>query len=230
MKNCLDAHTLHFSIFALMLSILPALSQSGSATLSSPDGRLAISFLTTSSNQPAANGGKLVYSVTFQSKPLVERSALRLELEGQKPLGAEVRFVNSALSKTDQTYHLVTGKTSTVRDHHNALSLELEERSEPGRKLVVQARAYDDAVAFRYLVPEQAGLSDFRLTNEDTEFRIAKDATVYALVLPDYRSMYESEFIKLPACVHVPLAVVFLVLPPLMYFVPDRRVEAGTSE
>jgi len=32
------------------------------------------------------------------------------------------------------------------------------------------------------------------------------------------------------ACVHVPLAVVFLVLPPLMYFVPDRRVEAGTSE
>lgn len=31
---------------------------------------------------------------------------------------------------------------------------------------------------------------------ENTEFRIGKDPFIYALVLPNYRSMYESEFIK----------------------------------
>ena len=71
------------------------------------------------------------------------------------------------------------------------------ETASPSRKLVMEARAYDDAVAFRYLVPEQAPIREFRLAKETTEFRIAKDPFIYALFLPNYRSMYESEFIKL---------------------------------
>ncbi len=67
------------------------------------------------------------------------------------------------------------------------------------RELQVEARVYDDAVAFRYVVPDQRAIREFRLSNESTEFRIAKDATTYALVLPHYRTMYESEYLKLPA-------------------------------
>jgi len=36
-------------------------------------------------------------------------------------------------------------------------------------------------------------------SKEATEFRISKDAITYALVLPHYRTMYESEYIKLNA-------------------------------
>ena len=64
--------------------------------------------------------------------------------------------------------------------------------------MTIEARAYDDAIAFRYLVPEQPRLHDFRLTTENTEFRVSKDATTYALVLPHFHTMYESEYLKLP--------------------------------
>ncbi|HEX4489179.1 MAG TPA: glycoside hydrolase family 97 catalytic domain-containing protein, partial [Terriglobales bacterium] len=73
-----------------------------------------------------------------------------------------------------------------------------EESGGQARKLSIEARAYDDAVAFRYLVPEQNVLRSVRLTKEATEFRIAKDATTYSLLLPNFHSMYESEYVKLP--------------------------------
>jgi alpha-glucosidase len=190
-----------------------AMAQSGEAVLHSPDGGLAIAFRTVErtpaggrdgalapSNTLAPAGGQLVYTVSFQGKLLVEPSALRLDLQGQTPLlGENVRLVHTAASKTDETYRLIAGKTSSVRNHHNALRIDLGETASPSRKLVMEARAYDDAVAFRYLVPEQAPIREFRLAKETTEFRIAKDPFIYALFLPNYRSMYESEFIKLSA-------------------------------
>jgi alpha-glucosidase len=121
-----------------------------------------------------------------------------LELQGQRPLGSSVRIASATPSKIDETYHLVAGKASTVRNYCNALRIDLEETGDPGRKLVVEARVYDDAVAFRYLVPEQRAIPTFQLTSETTEFRASKDATAYALELPNFRTSYESEFIKLP--------------------------------
>ncbi len=166
--------------------------------LRSPDGRLAATFETINNKQPAETG-QLVYSVLFRGKPLMDQSALALELQGQRPLGPNVRIAGQTPSKVDETYRLVTGKASTVRNHYNAVRLDLEENSAPARKLVIEARAYDDAIAFRYVVPEQRPLRDFRLTKEATEFRISKDAVTYALVLPNFRTMYESEYIKLNA-------------------------------
>lgn len=168
------------------------------AILKSPDGNLSITFRTLQNNQPAETG-QLVYSVAFHSKPLIDDSSLQLELEGQHPLGSQVHIATQSPSSADETYSLVAGKTSSVRNHYNALRLDLTESRENSRNLAIEARAYDDAIAFRYVVPEQHPIREFRLKKEDTEFRIAKDATTYALVLPNYRTMYESEYIKLNA-------------------------------
>ena len=198
-----------FPRLAILLPLLIHPVAVAQSVLHSPDGRLAITFRTVSmvqsgrgapsTLQPAPGGGQLVYEVSFQGKALVEPSALRLDLKDQPPLGTNVRIVNSTGSKTDETYRLVAGKASSVRNYFNALRVELDENGSPGRKLVMEARAYDDAVAFRYVVPEQPSLSEFRLAKEGTEFRISKDPFIYALFLPNYRSMYESEFIKLSA-------------------------------
>lgn len=187
-----------FLIFILVVDATAAWSQSGPAVLYAPGGRLAISFQMETGGEPTPAKGKLVYSVSFQGKPLINSSALSLELEGQEPLGTDVRILSATHSQKDETYRLVTGKTSVARDHHNALRLEVEEKAAPGRRLVIEARAFDDAVAFRYLVPEQPALSEFRLVKEGTEFRFAKDATTYSLVLPHFETSYEREFLKLP--------------------------------
>jgi len=129
------AFIIHATVFA----------QSGDRVLNSPDGHLEIIFRTA--------GGQLVYEVSFQGKPLIEPSALRLDLKDQAPLGQNVRIVSAATSQADETYHLVAGKASTVRNHFNALRVELEENTGPGRKFAMEARAYDDAVAFRTWFP-----------------------------------------------------------------------------
>jgi alpha-glucosidase len=182
----------------LILLLFLAATAFAQTVIHSPDGRLTITFQTVSNSQPAPAGGQLVYTVAFQGKPLIEPSALRLVLQGERPLGANVRIANATPSTVDETYRLVAGKASSVRNHYNAVHIGLEEPSDPGRKLEVEARAYDDAAAFRYVIPLQEFLREFRLSKEETEFRLSKDATTYALVLPNYRSMYESEFIKLP--------------------------------
>lgn len=182
-------------------------NQAAGIALQSPDGKLEIRFqviaeaptdLNHAQNQAVQAPSQIVYSVSYQGKALIDRSVLRLDLQGQRPLGPDVQIANTTRSTEDKTYRLVTGKSSTVRDHYHALRVELQENGGLQRRLWIEARAYDDALAFRYLVPEQPALREFRLVREYTEFRISKDATTYALELPSFRTMYEGEFLKLP--------------------------------
>ncbi len=187
--------------FAVLLTgATVLLGQSNAVTLKSPNGFLAATFETVQNNQPAA-GGQLTYSVSFRGKPLLNRSALRLDLQGQRPLGSAVLITEAVPSAADDDYTLVTGKTSRVHDHYNALRLELGEDGLAPRKLTIEARAYDDAIAFRYVVPDQTTFREFRLQSENTEFHLSKDAMTYALLLPHYRTMYESEYVPLNASV-----------------------------
>lgn len=179
------------AVFSVALGSTCLLAQSGPVSLQSPDGQVSISIET---EGPA---GPLSYSVTYRGKSLITKSALRLNLTGARPLGESVRIVKQTPSQVDETYRLVTGKASTVRNHYNALLVETEETRGLERRLDIEAHAYDDGVAFRYIVPEQRSLRDFELADEATEFRISKDATTYALVLPHYHTMYESEYLKL---------------------------------
>jgi alpha-glucosidase len=180
------------ALLAALAAQTQAQVQASPPVLKSPDGRLVLTFET-------GGKGQLAYSVTYKDKPLIERSNMTLNLQGQRPLGAEVKIVRAAPSATDETYRLVTGKASVVRNHYNALKLDLEETGPTPRQLSVEARTYDDAVAFRYIVPDQAAMREFRLTSEATEFHLSRDATTYALLLPNFRTSYESEYVKLNA-------------------------------
>ena len=165
--------------------------------VASPNGRLVLTIETAPAG-PTATAKKLVYRVSYAGKPLVEPSALSFELEGQRTLGADVRVTGAASSHGEESYKLITGKASEVRDRYNALRVDVEQAGILAMKFAVEARVFDDAVAFRYVVPDQPAIRALRLTKESTEFRIAKDATTYALELPNFRSMYESEYVKLP--------------------------------
>ncbi|MEO6358782.1 MAG: glycoside hydrolase family 97 protein [Ferruginibacter sp.] len=172
-------------------------SQGITSKLLSPDNKIEINFQTGQLDKKSA-ATPLFYTVSFKGKQLFKPSLLSLDIKGAQPLGADVRITNSKIVAADETYKLVVGKASTVRDHYNMLQLELQENSAPGRKLVIEARAYNDAVAFRYIAPEQEALqAGYELMNENTEFHFGNDATTYAQVLPHYKSMYESEYLKL---------------------------------
>lgn len=180
-------------LLLILISVCPYTNiwaQTKDAILKSPNGTLNISFRT--------KEAKLEYDVSFQGKLLIEPSALGLELESGHALGEEVAIVNTTFSEGEDNYKLITGRTNAVSEKYNAVLLEIAEPTGAGRKMNIEARAYDDAVAFRYIVPEQTPLTEYRLKNEKTEFRLVKDAMSYALVLPNFNSGYESEYHKVP--------------------------------
>lgn len=211
------------SFAVAMLEAVTLLAESPGTVLKSPDGQLAITFNVAQSAAAQNGSGQLMYSVSFHGKPLIDNSKLALTLQGARALGENVQITGSTPSSTDQTYHLLTGRASTVRDHYNALRLDVAEPAGRERKMTVEARAYDDAIAFRYVVPKQNPLDEFRLAKEGTEFRMNQDAICYALELPNFRSMYESEYVKLPISAFANqggVASKFLIGLPLLMDVP----------
>lgn len=172
-------------------------AQNSITELKSPDGNICIKFNILNKNGEITEFGQIFYSIYFENKNIIENSALKLELKDQIPLGSFVKIVNTHYEQKKDKYKLHIGKTKYIDEHFNQLIIELKENTHIARKLIIEVRAYNDAIAFRYVIPEQPALKEFKLTNEVTEFRICADAIAYALVLPNYNSMYESEYLKL---------------------------------
>ncbi|HVN79477.1 MAG TPA: glycoside hydrolase family 97 protein, partial [Terriglobia bacterium] len=93
-----------------------------------------------------------------------------------------------------QPWQTVVGKSKVVADHCNELHLWLEEARPTRRQLEVLFRAYNDGVAFRYFLPEQQGVRDFRLTSERSEFHFAANHVAWAAQYGTYASSQEREF------------------------------------
>jgi len=181
-----------------LLAVFTAAAQTGLVALQSPNGTLDISVATVRGRSVEAAGGQLAYRVTFRGKPLIEWSNLGLLLEGAPPLGPTVHIDSSQPSSQDETWTAVQGKASRIRNHYNAVSVETVETAAPGRRLLVEARAYDDGVAFRYVVPEQPAIKELRILNEATQFRFSKFANTFSLISRGFETSNEDDYHELP--------------------------------
>jgi alpha-glucosidase len=123
----------------------------------------------------------------------VAHASLGLDLAGQPPLGPGLEILSSERTDHDQTYPVPVGKTALARDHHHQLLVELRETSPPHRRLHLILRAFDDAVAFRYHLPDQPALSPtLVLTDELTRWSFPGDPTARLLPLKNYTTSYEN--------------------------------------
>ena len=168
-------------------------TQSNPLRVASPDGQIVL-ILSDSTVGPAGDPSSagLHYAVDFRGKWLMDESALGLKIEGQSPLGPGMKQVHVETGHLDETYSIPVGKTSAVRNQYNSAHVAFADES--GRKLTLEVRAFDDGVAFRYIVPRQESLTNVRIEHELTEFRYSKDATLYPLILDGFQTPYEDEF------------------------------------
>ena len=184
-------------LLATFTMLLPAHAKA-QRSLSSPDGQIVMRFDTVGAQGARGGEGRLVYSLAFRGKPVMDDSRLALELDGHPPLGASVHIGSAEASSGVDDYAMQFQKVSHVHDAYNSLVLHVAEAAAPGRSMNIEARAYNNGVAFRYVLPQQSAIDSVRLRQEDTEFRLHTDATNWLLALPNYRSSYESEYVKLP--------------------------------
>jgi len=155
---------------ALSLLVAPTAVSQG-LRVASPDGRTQVSV--------AIRDGGLYYSIDRDGRALFLPSRLGLAFRGMPPLTDSLRIVDSARSTHDETWTQAWGEVAHVRDHHNELSVSLVETAPPGRRFTVVFRVFDDGLGFRYELPRQAGLDEFAITDELTEFTLEDDARAW---------------------------------------------------
>jgi len=141
--------------------LLPAAAQAAPIVVSSPDGRTAIRI-----EQDASQ-----FTVARRGKTVIAPSPLGLELDGAPDFGP-LALERREDVKVDRTIPLVATKASTARDHYRGATLVFRERTQAGRRLLLDVRAYDDGVAFRYRLE---GSDPVRLRGERTAFVPAGD-------------------------------------------------------
>ena len=140
-------------LVTVMLGVCSASAAEEPLVVSSPDGKLHLSFACPAGGQP---------TWTFQAdgRTLIGPSPFGLAgVDAPALVGSKRRSVNT-------TWKPVWGKRAVVPDVFNELTLDLKTY-----RLV--ARAYDDGVAFRYEVPSGGA------TNELTRFCFAGDYTAW---------------------------------------------------
>jgi alpha-glucosidase len=158
--------------------------------VASPDGSLVFNLSAGKAAEGKRNG--LHYTVDYRGKLLIDQSSLGLKLQGAAALVAGMHKTTVHEGKHDENYSIPVGKTSEIRDHYNSAVVDLAD--DAGRKLSVEIRAYDDGIAFRYILPEQASMKTVRIERELTEFNYPKDATLYPLLVDGFQSSYEDEY------------------------------------
>ena len=174
----------------------------------------------------SARRGAAQYRVTFHGQPVINPSALGFDLQNQPSLGANLKLNDTVPGSGDETYNMPHGKSNPVRNHYNSILAEFEETARPGRRLSIEARAYDDGAAFRYIIPEQAALREIRIVREKTQFDFAKDGDAWPLVLASYRTPYEANYEHVPIGGMVPS---WLVALPFLTELPGTAFVAVTE-
>ncbi|MDB5209662.1 MAG: alpha-glucosidase [Sediminibacterium sp.] len=130
-----------------------------SKQLISPDGKLVYSFFFSKEGAPA-------YTISYQQNPIVLSSALGLN-------GWEKGFQvsNIAMSKKDTAWKPVYGERNIIRDHYEEMIISLLHGNNERSKVQIQVRAYNEGIAFRYLIPEHPeGGTDVSIQKELTDF------------------------------------------------------------
>jgi alpha-glucosidase len=146
------------SIAAAVATVLlpTAWASAAPIIISSPDGRIAIKIESDASRFTISRGGETV----------IAPSALGLELDGGPEFGA-LALERRDDVKVDRTIALVATKAAKARDRYRGATLVFRERAPAGRRLLVDVRAYDDGVAFRYRIDSPEPV---RLRGERTAF------------------------------------------------------------
>ncbi len=163
--------------------------------LSSPNGKYQFVF--------SQKDGKLMYSLDYANKPVVEEGELGVNIDNhlvESAMGIPVdtnRVWTKGMEVTsvehrseDNTWKTVYGEYSQIRDHYNEMTLHLMKGGKHDNSgngydkrqqylLDIIVRAYDEGVAIRYHFPEATNGLFMHITDDLTSFRFAPGAEAY---------------------------------------------------
>ena len=186
-------------------------------SVESPDGKLSITFELKTQSQPYLPGERAYYRVSYQGAPLLSDSPLGLDFYEAPVLNHDFQVVSTDRRSHNETWETVVGAQKKIPDNYNELTIALRERVSPGRRVDLIFRAYNEGVAFRYFLPQQAGMEKFALAAENTGFYFARDASAYALNMGRMNTNNEGEYLRVRLNEIKPSSIINL---PLLFEIP----------
>lgn len=169
----------HSPIFSLVLFLFSGIASVHTLvaqkpyTLTSPSGKLTLEI------QQASNG-TFSYSFSGEKKELITQSPLGFRTDAGEDIPSSGWSVgNVTRGSVSKEWKPVWGKRSVVADCYNEIILNLHgdaSASLSGMQLI--ARAYNDGVAFRYIIPETES-KEVKVASELTAYHFAGDYTAW---------------------------------------------------
>jgi alpha-glucosidase len=119
--------------------------------------------------------GIMLYRVSFKGDEVVKWSSLGLVLNGVD-IGDNPHVNGVVKNKVREKFPWRLGEDDVIYNYFNEMILDCSSSSLNYRLLV---RAYDGSVAFRYEFPDQAGISKYVISRENTLFNFPVPYTIY---------------------------------------------------
>jgi alpha-glucosidase len=140
--------------FLFLFLLIPILhAQQDETRVISPNGDVEFRLFT--GQPPGALWPRIGYVVSYKGKPLLTASWLGIDIRDQEPFLAE----NPGFMYADK-------KPNSAIAHYM-------QNGSLGRRLDIEIRAFDNGIAFRYILPPSTPLMDFLIRDEKTEFNFA---------------------------------------------------------
>jgi alpha-glucosidase len=136
-------------------------------TVTSPNSQIKFDLSVRSEN-------RLAYRVTLKGRPVIELSRLGIVVDGVN-IGDGATVAGVERTQKDERYR-TRGVHSVAIDRYNAVTIALIHQL-TGTRYSVEVRAFDDGVAFRYVVP--AGAKVTRVPDEATDFNFPPRSVVW---------------------------------------------------
>lgn len=139
--------------------------------IASPDGKIGAYIYCDEAT------GRYFYSCAYENEGVIHASLLGIKTEAAD-FSKDLSLDNDSV-KTDSgrdEYTLISGKNLSVSDEYNEISFDLSNGS---GKITIILRAYNDGVAYRYVVDEKTAKTG-KITEETGEFVLPDDTVFWA--------------------------------------------------
>ena len=170
-------------------------------TLSSPDRNYEFTLAV---EEDAGGATRLYYTLTYKGKTVVGKSRLGVDIENkllESALGIEndscaqwgdnLSYIGSETGESQRTWQPLYGERSNITDHYRSLRVKFRKGEAPAEEakdgydrsrtyfMDVEARAYNEGVAFRYHFPATTNGLFLHITRELTEFALPEGTLAY---------------------------------------------------
>ncbi len=165
-----------------VLIIAGCFSRADHCSVASPDGRNIVNLYIDSAGAPG-------YYIVRDGKVIIDSSGLGFEIsytqdlkEGGIDLTEEYvdltknfRIMGIVTNSGNRIWELPWGEQREVKDSYNEITYALRSKAEPGLRLNIIFRAYNDGVAFRYRFPQVDNADSVIIKKELSKFKLTVD-------------------------------------------------------